>query len=98
MNAKETKMSLNQIWKRVIAQGLCMSAFVLVIAMSAEAVPAEDAAMTLACETAVADALALQTPAVEVMMIPPPDVAVRIERKAAQGWRALLPGMKLPRT
>lgn len=97
MNAKEQTMSLNRIWKRVVAQGLCMSAFALVIAISAEAVPAEDVAMTLACETAVAEASVDQAQA-EVVMTIPPNAVVRMERKAAQGWRALLPGMKLPRT
>lgn len=98
MYAKEQTMSLNRIWKRVIAQGLCMSAFVLVIAMSSEAVPNEEAAIALACETAVADALAEQTPTVEELDVPTPAVVVRLGSKAARGWRALLPGTKLPRT
>lgn len=98
MYAKEQTMSLNRIWKRVIAQGLCMSAFALVLAMSAEAVPNEELAMTVACETAVADALAEQAAVVEDLEVTTPVVVVRLGSKAAHGWRALLPGTKLPRT
>lgn len=99
MYAKEQTMSLNRIWKRVIAQGLCMSAFVLVIAMSAEAVPNEEVAMTVACETAMAEALvAEQAPSVEDLEVTTPIVVARLSSKAARGWRALLPGTKLPRT
>ena len=79
---------LTRMWKRVIAQGLCISLFGLVIALSSESVQPGMDAPALACQ----EAGQLE------LVVDQTEVVVREASRASPGWSALIPGMKLPRT
>lgn len=81
-------MTLTRMWKRVIAQGLCVGLFGLVIALSAESVQPGMDAPALACQEAGQQELVADQFEVEV----------RLPTRPSPGWRALIPGMTLPRT
>lgn len=81
-------MKLTKIWKRIAAQGTCLSLFGLVIAVSAESVPPGMDAPALACDQVVQDGL----------LVEQAPIVLRINSKAGPGWRALVPGIKHPRS
>lgn len=82
-------MTLTRMWKRVIAQGLCVGLFGLVIALSAESVQPGMVAPALACQEA---------GQLDLVVVDQAKVLIRVPTRASPGWRAQLPGMSLPRT
>jgi len=84
-------MKLTRVWKRVIAQGMSLSLFGLIITLSAESVPEDMPASVLACEDA-------REGAVDLIVIDQEPVVIRVSNRAGPGWRALIPGVTLPRT
>lgn len=92
-------MTLTRMWKRVIAQGVSLSFFGLVITFSAEEVPAGMPADLLACDEAEAATLVVDdTVVADTRADRGTDIVIRVPSRPANGWRALVPGMKLPRT